>query len=451
MKKCLTIFVTLTILISCANPSKKREEANQLFEAGKYEAALTAINKAIELEPDSISNYTIRIFIYDAIGKYEEEIDDLTKIIELNKNGKSLNAHHQRAVAYTQLGQYNVALSDIDYFLENIRTDTTGSVIEAYLIKASILYKLNEYQKAKEFYELTIKENNGQEKAIESQALVGLANLSKTPKEALKILNKAIEIDEKSWMAYGARAALYMDDLGKYDEAFNDLKTAIALNSHDAILNFNMGQFFANYTELLDSAVVYFEKAIKLSPQSPNNGGIYMNLAVIRHRKGDLDRAVSEFKKAEAIIPENDLLLYNYSMCLLDLGDSKEALSKISKAIEINPSDAEYYNLKGSILLGLTSFREAETAFKKAINTDPKYGGAYYNLGYLFGELNDHRQSIKYYDKAVNLNFNLESTLVNRALQKMKLNRTSEACADLNRAYKLGRTDIKSFIDRNCN
>jgi len=153
-----------------------------------------------------------------------------------------------------------------------------------------------------------------------------------------------------------------------------------------------MGQLFANYTDQIDSAIVYFEKAIELSPQSPNNDVIFMNLAVISHRTGNLNKAITEFKKAEAINSENDLLLYNYAMALSDLGNEKEALSKISKAININPKDAEYFNLKGSILLGLSSFDEAESAFKSAIRLNPKYGGAYYNLGYLFGELNDHIQ-----------------------------------------------------------
>lgn len=451
MKTRFIIFAVLSMLVSCVNPKDKREEANRLWEAGKFDEALIAINKAIELEPDSVSNYAIRIFIYDATGKYEEEIADLTRIIELNKNSRSLNAHHQRAVARIQLGQYDKALSDIDYFIENIGTDTIGNLAEAYLNKASILYKLSEFPKAKEFYELTIEENDGKEKAIESQALVGLANLSKSPKEALKILNKAIDVDENNSMAYGARGSLFMDVFENITEASKDLKTAIRLNPHDAVLAFNMGQLFANYTDQLDSAVLYYEMAIGLSPQSPNNGDIYMNLAVISHRTGNLNKALAEFKKSESFTPESDLMLYNYAMVLSDLGNNNEALSKISKAIDINSDDAEYFNLKGSILLDLSSFNEAETAFKKAISINPKYGGAYYNLGYLFGELNDPQQSIKYYDKAINLSFDLEATLVNRALQKIKINRTSEACADLKKAYNLGRTDIKPLIDKRCN
>jgi len=451
MKTQLVIFTVLIFLISCGNPIQDKKNAERFFEDKNYEKSLLEINKVIDAEPDSISHYAFRVMIYDLMGKYKEEISDLNKIIELNKdkNSKSLHAHHQRAVAQIQLGLYNEALLDIDYFIEN--RDTVENLAEAYLNKASILYKLNDFQKAREFYTLTIKENNGKEKAIESQALVGLANLSKSSKESLNLLNKAIEIDDKSAIAYGARAALYMDDLGKADKAYNDSKKAISLNPNDATIYFNMGQLFLNYLNKPDSAVLYFEKAIRVSPQSPINDGVYMNLGCIKHRAGKLDSALVDFQKAETFNSKNDLLMYNFALLLSDLTKNKEALQKINNAISVNPNDADYFDTKGTILANLNSFKEAEIAYKNAIKLNPKFGGYSYNLGYLYGEENNHEQSIKYYDKAVQLNYDLEATLVNRALQKMKINKTSDACVDLKRAYKLGRTDIKPLIDKRCN
>ncbi len=137
-------------------------------------------------------------------------------------------------------------------------------------------------------------------------------------------------------------------------------------------------------------------------------------------------------------------------MLLSDLNKNTEALEIINKAILINRSDAEYFNTKGGILMALSLFKEAETEFKKAILLNPNFGGAYYNLGYLYGEENNQEQSIKYYDKAVFLDFDLKATLVNRALQKIKTNRTSSACSDLEKAYSLGRTDIKPLIEKYC-
>lgn len=451
MRTSLFLLASLSILISCVNPSEKRNEAYKLMKAGEFDKALIAINKAIKIEPQNIANYGARIFIYDATGKFKEEIEDLTKIIELNKNSKSINAHYQRAIVRTQLGHYEKALSDINYFIANYTPDTITGLADAYLNKASIHYQLNDFQKAREYYEKAIKENSGKNNSIESEALVGLANLTSVPQNALRILNKAIEIDNKNALAYGARGFLLMNSLANTNGAYKDFRRAISLDNHDANLYSHMGQLFLFNLNLVDSAEMCFRRAIELSPQSPKNSLIYTNLGIMSYHAGNMNQAIIEFEKAEKLNSEDELLLYNYAMALSDFGNEKEALTKISRAIHINPHKAEYFNLKGSILMGLSSFMEAESALKAAIRINNQFGGAYYNLGYLYGEQNAHKESIHYYDKAVSLNFNLKATLVNRALQKFKLNKTSDGCFDLNRAYKLGREDVKPYIDTYCN
>ena len=442
------------LFYSCENAKDYKSDAEKYYKEKKYEDALNSINNAIRLEPDSIGHYAFRILLFDLTGRHKEEMSDLSTAIELNKkrNSKSLIFHHQRAVVKLQLGLYKEALLDIDYFIEN--RDTVGNLTEAYLNKGSILYKMGDLENAENFYELALKENIGKEKSLESQGLVGLANLSKSPQDALKLLDKAIAINDSCATAYGSRGVIYLN-LAKIDLAQKDFKKAISyINQNEidgATIYFNMGQLFLNYLNNSDSATKYFEQAIKLSPQSPNNDFIYMNLGCIRHRSGDLDNALINFQKAETINPQNDILLYNFALLLSDLNRNADALEKINKAIKINSKDDDYFDTKGTILSALSSFKEAEIAYKKAIEINPKSGGAYYNLGYLLGEQNNYEQSIKYYDKAVLLNFDLEASLVNRALLKIKIKNTSSACNDLERAYKLGRTDIKPLIEKTCN
>lgn len=445
MKK--VIFAAIAVLVSCGNPSQNRKNAERFFNEKKYQNALVEINRAIQLEPDSVGHYVVRMAIYDVMGQYKEEVTDLSKIIELNKktNSKSINVYHQRAFAHTQLGLYNEALFDIDYFIEN--RDTAGSLAEAYINKASILYKLNDYEKSTRYYELALKENITKE--LESQAFVGLANLEKSPQKALELLDKSILTDDKNSLAFGARGALYMES-EKIREAYDDFNKAISLNPDDATTNFNMGQLFANYSDNMDSAIIYFENAIRLSPQSKNNDVVYMHLAVVKHRLGNSKNALPDFKKAENINPKNDLLFYNYAMVLSDLQRNSEALKKITKAIGYNSKDSEYYNLKGSILIDLSKYNEAEADFLTAIELNPNYGDAYYNLGYLNGEIGNHSKSINYYGKAVEFGCDLEATLVNMAIQKIKINKTSSACSDLTKAYALGRKDIKPLMNKYC-
>ena len=149
-------------------------------------------------------------------------------------------------------------------------------------------------------------------------------------------------------------------------------------------------------------------------------------------------------------MPDDDGIQYNVAHILSDMQKTKEALDAVSKAIKINSTEVEYYNLKGAILIDMQKFDEAIDVFHKCIEVKPDFGGAYYNLGYIYGELDNHEQSIHFYNKAIQLNFDLEATLVNLALQEIKANRKPDACVHLKKAYQLGRTDIKSLMDKYC-
>lgn len=437
------------LLFSCNESSVDyKQKAVKALDRGDFTQALIDINKAIKLAPDSVDNYSIRVAIYDLTGQYENELSDLKKIIEMRgTKNKTLNAYHQKAVVELSLGLYKDALQDIDYFIEN--RDTIGSLAEAFLNKASILYMLEDVDNSCKFYKLAIDNNYEQNIELELQAYIGLANLAQSPQEAFGYLNQVILKDDNHAMAYGSRGELYFN-LGKIPEAYSDLTKSLLLNPNDATVNFNIGQLHANYFNNMDSALYYYKKAINLSPESPNNDGVYMNVAIINHNNGKLNDALANFKKAESFNSENDILLFNYAMLLSDLERNKEALDKITKAIEINATDETYFNLKGAILIDMSLMDDAIKEFLKAINLNKNYGGAYYNLGYVYGEQNNHSLSIKYYSKAVDLNFELESTLVNLALQKIKNNNISSACSDLNRAYQLGRTDILPLMNKYC-
>lgn len=451
MKKNAIIFLIITLLtFSCSNTKQDIESAKTSFKNKDYENALLDINKVIDSQPDSISHYIFRGMVYDLLGKYNEELLDINTIIELNKkrnnSSKSLKLYQQRAYVLFKIGKHEEALNDINYFIKN--RDTVGSLADAYTDKATILYSIGDFKNSKKFYELSIINSTVKEDTIKSQALVGLANLEKSDKNAFILLDKALLIHKKNWIAYGAKAERYLS-LGQSNEAYRNARKAMKINSNDQAINFNMGQLFATYLNNIDSAKFYYEKAINVSPQSTNNDNIYMNLAVLKHKTGDLESALDDFKNGEKVNPKNDLLLYNQAILLSDMNNQKEALDKISEAIKLNNKDAGYYNLKGAILINMSLLNEASKEFFTAIKLEPNLGQAFYNLGYLYGEQDNYMQSIKYYNEAVKLKFDLKATLVNLALQKIKINESP--CDDLKMAYKIGRNDILPTINKYCN
>lgn len=443
----LLLIGLIFLVASCEKPKASKTKAEKFFKEENYEQALTELDKLIEQEPDSASHYRLRVFTYSNLGMFREEIQDLNKLIELNEDSKSLKARNERAIAYIRLGENIKALSDINYVIAN--KDSLKDISQMCIQKASILFNLNDFENSKLFYNKALKINANKDNLVTSQALVGLSNISTNPNEAIKILNRAIEIDSESGLAYHARGVINFEQ-ENIEDAFKDFHKAKKYESYNSDIYFNIGQLYANYSNNIDSATYYFDRALKLAPQSPNNYMIQANLGVLKDRNGKLNEALEHFKIAERLNSKYDLMLFNYSMLLSDMKKKTKALDKINRAITINPKDPEYFNLKGSILIDLSDFNNAEQAFIKAIEINSNYGAPYYNLGYLNGKQDNIREAIKYYNKAVQLNFDLPATLVNRAILRFKINQSQEACSDLNRALQLGRTDIKPLIERQC-
>ena len=444
--KYIFILSAIFMLASCQHKSSK-EKAKEYWNNNQFELALIEISDAIKEHPDSSSFYTFRAAIYDIMSKYDAEINDLNKIIELNESEKSiLFAYHQRAVAKLSLGLVEEALKDVDYFIAHQETLSDEEIAEAYINKASILYELNDKVRAKENYHLALSNENDN---IKANAYVGLANLAENPQDALDLLNKAVKIAPDNVEALANMATIYLEQ-GDVERAYSNAKKSFTFDPYNAPNNFNIGQIYALYLNQPDSAKKYFERAIKIEPYSIKSVPAYINLAIIEGNSGNLQNAYKYAQKAVELKPEDDGIQYNVAQILSDIQKTKEALSAVSKAIEINPAEVEYYNLKGAILIDMQKFNEAIKVFHTCIEIEPNFGGAYYNLGYIYGELNNYEQSIYFYNKAVQQNFDLEATLVNLALQEIKANKKASACAHLEEAYQLGRTDIKPLMNKYC-
>ena len=419
--KYIFILSAIFMLASCQHKSSK-EKAKEYWNNNQFELALIEISDAIKEHPDSSSFYTFRAAIYDIMSKYDAEINDLNKIIELNESEKSiLFAYHQRAVAKLSLGLLEEALKDVDYFIAHQETLSDEEIAEAYINKASILYELNDKVRAKENYHLALSNENDN---IKANAYVGLANLAENPQDALDLLNKAVKIAPDNVEALANMATIYLEQ-GDVERAYSNAKKSFTFDPYNAPNNFNIGQIYALYLNQPDSAKKYFERAIKIEPYSIKSVPAYINLAIIEGNSGNLQNAYKYAQKAVELKPEDDGIQYNVAQILSDIQKTNEALSAVSKAIEIK-------------------------VFHTCIEIEPNFGGAYYNLGYIYGELNNYEQSIYFYNKAVQQNFDLEATLVNLALQEIKANKKASACAHLEEAYQLGRTDIKPLMNKYC-
>lgn len=107
--------------------------------------------------------------------------------------------------------------------------------------------------------------------------------------------------------------------------------------------------------------------------------------------------ALSSYKRALALVPNDSCLECNIGATLWDLGEYKEAVKFLKKAIKHDPNNKLAHTNMGSALSSLRSYQDAEDCFNKALAIDDGYipgriyrGFSRLDQGDYAGGLNDY-------------------------------------------------------------
>ena len=76
---------------------------------------------------------------------------------------------------------------------------------------------------------------------------------------------------------------------------------------------------YVHYINDTDSARKYFERTIKIEPNSTNSALAYINLAIMASDGGNLAKSSQYAEKAIKIMPNNDGFYYNYAHILSNM------------------------------------------------------------------------------------------------------------------------------------
>jgi tetratricopeptide (TPR) repeat protein len=145
----------LFALLSCAfygNSQALKEENYQkgldLANAGKYEEAIMAFTKAIEVQPLDAFAWYNRAMAKNMIGEYETAIDDFTTCIGLSRSYEKV--WYNRGLTKMHVGQYDGALFDLNQALQIQRNYPQANYYRAYIYELKGLYEFacTDYQNA---------------------------------------------------------------------------------------------------------------------------------------------------------------------------------------------------------------------------------------------------------------------------------------------------------------
>ena len=265
------------------NTKPKQDYAESYFnlglscqKSGKYNEAIKAFKKVIDLAPDHVEAYYAIGWNYFRLNQYTEAIEVLNQTIRLDPN--YCEAYMLRGMSYLHKWRYNEAIEDFTTGIALTSNDDEGYLGRrlAYLARGNAYEKMGQDEKAFEDVNKAIAMKSDDDK---SYMIRGFISYKKGNYDiAIEDFNRAINLNPNNIRAYGNRGFVYLDS-GKYQSATADFQKSIELNKDnvDSYIGLSIAYFRQNKIEESKS---WYKRAIEIEPLCKNG------LDVLEREKG---------------------------------------------------------------------------------------------------------------------------------------------------------------------
>ena len=131
------------------------------------------------------------------------------------------------------------------------------------------------------------------------------------------------------------------------------------------------------------------------------------NLGLAYGKKGMLDKAILECKKAIVIDPNFSEAHSNLGLAYGEKGMLDKAILECKKALALYPNYADARNNLGYAYVKKGMLVEAISEYKKALTINPNFSKVYSNLGIVYYNKGNYQLAITHFDKAIELGYNV--------------------------------------------
>ncbi len=375
MKK---ILATIVVLGLAFYTSQAQTTAKEWFDKGvslkkseKYKDAIEAFKKAAALDASYSAAWHQLGWCYNEEGMYTEAIDALKKEEKAGPADKASN-FFELGYSYKSLKKYDEALANLN---QAIAIDDEYAL--AFKERGNTYYKMKEYEKALDDF------NKYENLSEEIDDAVFFYNKGWTEndlekyEEAVKSLKYCVDLDRSYSDGYAELGYAYYK-LNQNSEAINNYRRAMELDKEsDHIPILGIADVYFDNIKNYDSALVYYEKGIKLKKDSRS-------------------------------------AFYRLGWCYNDKKRYQDALEPLKQAIHL---DAEYKDAKtelGYAYYKLEKYDDALEQFNPIMNKDSKHQLSRYYAGFCYYMKGEQERLKKMIDELTALN----STKYVETLQK---------------------------------
>jgi len=285
------------------------------------------------------------------------------------------------------------------------KIDKSPKNSDLYQLRAEYYYRNNNPDEALKDILYAIKLNDKKSSYYITLADIYLAKSETDMVEDM--LKKAIAMDKNN-EAYLKLAELYLYQY-MYDECEEVIETAIRLQNHNPKAYLTKALLLEAYGDTLG-----FIRMLQLViDQNPREVLAHTALGNFFQEMND-PLAISYYKNALEITPNDKLLNYNLGKLYQDLGELDLAKEQYQNLITIDPNSYPAYNNLGYIAFYFeNNYEEAVRLYSKAIELNPTYYQAWFNRGLAYEWMDDFKNARKDYQQSLSINPNYEKAINN--------------------------------------
>lgn len=367
----ISLCCVLFVFTSCSSHSKDAylKRGEEYLQKRKFHDAAMQFRAAADIDSSSANAHWGLARAYENLGQFNETIDELRKVVELNPDNLDAQA---------RLGNYFLIvqppLTDEANKIVELIAAKDPNFIEGHVLKASIL-----------------------------------AAQRRPEKEVLDVLNGAIAIDQNRTESYISLARYYMT-LSKAPEAEEAIKKGISVHQGAALGYMEYGRFLT-YADRSPEAEAQFKKAIEVEPASIEaREGIadyytgerryddaeiaYKELVQIQENSPEARIQLADFydeikRGDDAIAVLNGILQdspdyvrarYRLGEIYLDRKESAKVYEQLQVLFSINDDDVEALMLRARVELQENRSAEAVKDLEEILKKQPSQRDALYYM-----------------------------------------------------------------------
>ncbi len=433
-----------------------------------YDAAIHSFEKALELDPSLARGHFL-------LGKAYQKKNEPEKAYEIYWIGLNLHPDHA-------LSRLEASLIDIQTFNALTKAETNLKLVTQFpaLLAAFDLarahyhlgwiyeeakqldFALKEYKKAFELESQNEIYASAFKKLSQDKSLAEFPTDIKISDESLHFLtignryleenrlidalaqyNAALQTDSKNFLAYFQIGQIF-EKQKKWKNALDPYEKALKIKGTHVESYVAIAKIYIHYFNF-DKAFSYIEKVKSIQPRSSL---IYALSGYYYAQKGDLEKAVSEYKKATELDSENFDAHFQLAHLLRLQKEYKTSEKYFLKSLKLNPREAKIQTEVAELYFEQGLKSQALDHLKKLSAADPLNSQYVSGLGRLYTLGKDYGFAKELYLKAIGLEENNADALEGLALTYESLEQYKASLETYKKLIKIDPTNAQWYFER---